>query len=249
MIRLAAIYNVFDADYFLPHSIAQIRKQVDEVIVVYQNVSNFGEYYEPSIPNDVVKYCYAPNLSQSPTWNETRKRNIGLNVAMDLGCTHFISMDCDEFYDTDEFGEYKDRAIEFDSSACQMYTYYKYPSIRLSPIENYYVPFISRIYPSTKLGGVGYPVRVDPTRSVSTCKQFYLIDKPVMHHMSWVREDIGQKLRNSSASVRWRNRIEQFVTEFEQFDTTRKFAMFENYHPVKCMDRFGLEDKFAWLKK
>lgn len=248
MIKLAAIYNTFDADYFLPHSIAQIRPHIEEVIVVYQNVSNFGERYEPSIPSDVVKHRYDPNLRMSPTWNETRKRNIGLAIAQDLGCTHFISMDCDEFYDTDEFGEYKDRAIEFDSSACKMYTYYKYPSIRLSPIEDYYVPFVSRLHRSTLLGCRSYPVRVDPTRGPTTCKSMLVIDKPIMHHMSWVREDIGQKLRNSSASVRWKSRINQYVTEFEHFDTTRELAMFENYHPVKCMDKFGLEDKFGWLR-
>lgn len=244
MIRLAAIYNVWDADYLLPFSIAQIRKHVDEIIVVYQNESNFGELYEPTIPSDLVKYLYAPNKSQSATWNETRKRNIGLGIAQDLGCTHFISMDCDEFYDSEEFLAYKTRAVVFDSSACQMYTYYKYPHVRLSPIEPYYVPFISRIKPDTKLGVRDYPVQVDPTRSVSTCKEFYQIDRPVMHHMSWVRKDIEQKLRNSSASIRWKSRIPEFVELFNNFEIAKKMAMFDQYHYVYCEDKFNLMHLF-----
>ena len=238
--KLAAIYNTWDADYFLPFSIAQIKAHVDEVIVVYQTTSNLGEQYAPMIPNEVVKYHYQPNLSQSPTWNETRKRNIGLGIATDLGCTHFISMDCDEFYDTNEFAQYKSRAVEFDSSACKMYTYYKYPFVRISPIESYYVPFINKIYKDTALGKTKYPVLVDPTRSVSTCKQFYQIDRPIMHHMSWVRRDIEQKLRNSSASIRWKSRIPEMVQLFNDFEIAKKMAMFDQFHYVYTEDKFNL---------
>ena len=41
--KLAAIYNVFDAEELLPYSIKSIRDVVDKVIVVYQKTSNMGE--------------------------------------------------------------------------------------------------------------------------------------------------------------------------------------------------------------
>lgn len=244
MNKLAAIYNVWDADYLLPYSIAQIINSVDVVIVVYQNESNFGEKYFPTIPNEVVKYHYTPNVSQSGRWNETRKRNIGLNIAKDLDCTHFISMDCDEFYDSEEFEQYKNRAIEFDASACMMYTYYKKPNIRLSPVEPYYVPFIHKIKPETTLGPHKYPVLVDPTRAVSTCKQFYQIDRPIMHHMSWCRKDIGQKLRNSTASINWKSKINEYIEEFNNFENNKKITFFRDYNYVFCADKFNLGHLF-----
>lgn len=239
--KLAAIYNTWDADELLPYSIAQIKPHVDVIIIVYQHVSNFGESYRPTLPErGTINVQYHPDLTKSGTFNETRKRNLGLEVARAELCTHFISMDCDEIYDGLVFKEWKNKVEQYDSSACKMLTYYKHPNIRLSPLEDYYVPFISRIYPDTRLGVQGYPVRVDPTRSVSTSKNFYVIDEPIMNHYSWVRADIGRKLRNSSASGRWRDKIPAMVEAFEQFDITGKMVNFEQYHWVKVANRFDL---------
>jgi len=238
--KLAAIYNVWDGDEILPYSIAQIRPHVDVIIIVYQTLSNFGEKYTPTIPNNVASFEYIPDISRGGIWNERRKRNIGLELARAEECTHFIMMDCDEIYDGDTFKQWRDKAIQFDSSACRMITYYKHPDIRLSPIEDYYVPFISRIYPDTTLGVMGYPVRVDPTRSVSSHKNMLVIDEPIMHHFSWVRADIGRKLRNSSASVNWKSRIDDMVEAFNKFDETGKMVQFEQYNWVKVANRFNL---------
>lgn len=239
--KLAAIYNVWDGDELLPYSIEQIRPHVDVIIIVYQTISNYGESYAPTLPErGVVVLEYHPDLTKSGTFNETRKRNLGLDIARSEGCTHFISMDCDELYDTDTFGKWKQAVQHYDGSACRMMTYYKHPDIRLSPLESYYVPFIHRIYPETRLGSAGYPVLADPTRRVSTHKNFYIIDEPIMHHFSWVRSDIGRKLRNSSASGRWRALIPQMVAEFDSFEKTGKMAHFEQYNWVRVANRFGL---------
>lgn len=239
--KLAAIYNAWDGDEILPYSIEQIRPHVDFIIIVYQTVSNFGESYVPTLPErGTINLHYQPDLTKSGTFNETRKRNLGLDIARNEGCTHFISMDCDELYDGLVFKAWRDRVGDYDGSACKMLTYYKHPDIRLSPLEQYYVPFISRIYPDTRLGSAGYPVLADPTRTISTSKNFYIIDEPIMHHFSWVRADIGRKLRNSSASGRWRDKIPSMVEQFEQFEQTGKMAYFEQYHWVKVANRFGL---------
>ena len=46
--KLAAIYNVFDAEELLPYSIQSIKHMVDEIVIVYQTVSNCGNKH----PND-----------------------------------------------------------------------------------------------------------------------------------------------------------------------------------------------------
>lgn len=239
--KLAAIYNVWDGSELLPYSIAQIQPHVDVIVIVYQTVSNFGEHYTPTLPErGTINVLYHPDLTKSGTFNETRKRNLGLEVARSEGCTHFISMDCDEIYDGLVFKKYRDIVEQYDSSACKMLTYYKRPDIRLSPLETYYVPFISKLLPDTRLGSAGYPVLADPTRTVSTHKNFYIIDEPIMHHFSWVRADIGRKLRNSSASARWRHMIPSMVETFNTFEQTGKMAHFEQYNWVKVANRFGL---------
>lgn len=239
--KLAAIYNIWDGDEILPYSIEQIRPHVDLIICVYQNISNFGEVYHPTISANVGLFEYVPDISKGGVWNERKKRNYGLEIARAEGCTHFIMLDCDEVYDSEQFKHWRDRAVQFDSSACRMITYYKSPDIRLSPLEDYYVPFISRISLDTILGERNYPVRVDPTRSVSTHRNMLIIDEPIMHHFSWVRKDIGRKLRNSSASINWKHRIDQMIFDFEQFENTSKMAGFEQYNWVKCANKFNIQ--------
>ncbi len=45
--KLAAIYNVWDGVELLKHSIASIKQDVDLIIIVYQDISNFGEEFNP----------------------------------------------------------------------------------------------------------------------------------------------------------------------------------------------------------
>lgn len=241
MTKLAAIYNVWDGEELLPYSMQQIQPFVDCIIIVYQTESNYGERYTPLLPDTgTINVHYERDERLTASANETRKRNLGLDVARAENCTHFITMDCDEIYDGLTFNKWKQRAIQFDASACKMLTYYKYPNIRLSPHEQYYVPFICKLAPHTVLGVPHFPVLVDPTRTVSTCKNFFQIDEPIMHHFSWVRNDIGLKLRNSSARRNFRKSIEQMVQEFNDFDTTGQMVHFDQHHWVKVANRFNL---------
>ena len=133
--KLGVSYNVFDAEELLEGSIRQIRDHVDYISVIYQKVSNFGNpcneslecllrrMKESGLVDTVV--CYRP-VKTSGTRNELYKRNAGLTLSRRHGCTHHMSMDCDEYYKTNEFVSLKNRIIKegFDSSFCQMQTYY-----------------------------------------------------------------------------------------------------------------------------
>jgi len=111
MNKLAGIWNVWDGDEHLKRSIELIKPHLDVVIVVYQNVSNSGELYEPTLPHELIDLTnfYIPALTQTAQWNETIKRNIGLQTAKSVGCTHFIQMDCDEMYFSEDFERAKEQ--------------------------------------------------------------------------------------------------------------------------------------------
>lgn len=204
---LVAIYNIFDGIEMLPYSLESIHRNIDHVIIIFQQKSNFGEFKDTrselydvikNYPSDFISvYEYEPNISLGGTANETMKRNSGLKLARKKKFTHFFFVDCDEAYAN--FAKAKLQYIEScaEGSVCEMYTYFKRPTWRLQYIDNYYVPFIHQLHPHTVAGARNYKFYCDPTRSVN-CESVTLI-KERMHHFSWVRRDIEMKARNSSA--------------------------------------------------
>jgi hypothetical protein len=206
-VKLGAIYNVFDGEELLRKSIDQIYNHVDLIIIVWQDVSNFGESYSPlpRITKDgiqdlekVIFYKYVPQL-RTGFKNEINKRQKGIDIAKQNNCTHFIGMDCDEFYDTNEFENAKNNFFNSGASgsACRMWTYFKDPTYRLDTPEGYHVPFIHELKTNTRTGHNTYPFYVDPTRRINETN---VIELPIMmHHFSWVRDNIERKVNNSSA--------------------------------------------------
>lgn len=242
--KISAIFNTWDGDELLWYSIRQIRPVVDVIIVVYQNISNYGEHYSPEIPSAFCDHIihYQPDLKLGGSRNETNKRNIGLEKAKELGCTHFILMDNDELYETNEFKYYRDLIYynQCDSSACRLFTYYKHPTIQLTPLEDYFVPFICKLKEDTKIGHYrNYPVKADPTRQSNYYQNFYQINIPLMHHYSWVRKDIGLKVRNSSARNMMKH-SDQIIKEFNDFYRTGKITFYQGYDWIEVEDRFRI---------
>lgn len=199
--KLAAIYNVWDGEEHLTGSINCIKDRVDAIIIVFQNISNFGELHFPlgNLKLPEAKYFfheYKPTQING-AFNEKRKRNIGLEIAKQNGFTHFIHLDCDEYYK--DFGKAKEAYINSgrDGSACKIYTYFKLATLRFETEDGYFVPFIHKLKPDSCAGSSEYPYYVDPTRRINE-KNVALLDIH-MHHFSWVRKNIERKVRNSSA--------------------------------------------------
>ena len=209
--KLAAIYNIFDGEELLEGSIKQVYDLCAEVIIVWQDKSNYGQLQhtlgmhllalQERWPN-VRLVRYYPDLSQHPAYNERRKRAMGLDRARELGCTHFLFMDNDEYYVKADFEKAMHRIDNdgYDATACRLYTYFKTPHHRLVPMEQYWVPFICAIKRVQRVGD-GFPVYADPTRGVLPVEHFYPFPKEemVMHHYSYVRKDMRLKLENSIA--------------------------------------------------
>jgi len=206
MQQLAAIFNAFDGIELLRGSMSTVK--ADHFIIVWQDVSNFGEKYNP-LPeieeaikdfSNVHLIHYNPEVTKGNKTgmiNEARKRNLGIQKAIELDCSHFLVLDVDEYHP--DFESSKQQYIEsgMEGSVLPMWTYFKSPTLRLERPESYYVPFIHKLTKDSRVGNFDYPYRVDHTRAVNT-KKVALLDY-YMHHYSWVRKDITLKARNSSA--------------------------------------------------
>ena len=258
--KLAAVYSVFDSEELLPYSISSIRDLVDEIIIVYQTVSNCGNTHpnesfvsfisELGVDNLVL---YQPSITNHPhnaELNERNKRGIGCKHAMNLGCTHFVFVDCDEFYDREQFIQAKKQIIDndYDSSACQMATYYKSPTYRLTPNEEYYVPFITKLQPGvTQLANFpDYPVLADPSRKSFPWNNFKKFERSEleMHHFTMVRKDIELKFKNHSTLSTRRYSFEQLVSDFNNFKPGDKLVPpFEKYDVTIVDNKFNIPEE------
>lgn len=244
--KLAAIYNVWDGVELLKGSIDSIINHIDLLIIVYQSISNYGEKFDPS--PDIVAACeslkipviiHRVDIEQfiNPGRSEAFKRNIGIKLARESGATHFVHLDCDEYYSN--FGilkfQYGDKS---DGSVCKMYTYFKRPTLMFEEPDNYYVPFIHRLLPWTQAAqNVKYPHYVDPTRKINTTDVVKL-DAEFMHHFSWVRVDIERKIRNSTA----RKNIEKSgLLECWKIAKPGLFVSGYNQVLIDCENKFGIE--------
>jgi hypothetical protein len=226
--KLGVSYNIFSGLELLEGSIKCIRPYAKHINVCYQVISNTG-IRKPEI-HDFVLWLHKKGLIDSnsfffpmltsPKQNETFKRNMGLQVCRMSGCTHFMSMDSDEYYKGDQL-EYVIKDIEkhgYRSTACQMQTYYKSTKYKLDPPESYYVPLIYKIDGRKFDQGAYTGVKVDPSRKMKGKMKKYSRKEIEMHHLSYVRDDIRDKLRSASASVNFRDRIEEIADYYDNWE-------------------------------
>jgi hypothetical protein len=237
--KIGVSYNLFDGEELLEGSIKSIREEVDYISVVYQVESNFGNKCDSGLVPLLEKllkdglvdelFEYRPKVNKGGHHNEITKRNIGVSLSLGVGCTHHMSMDSDEYYLLDEF-KYMKGVMEdggYDSSACQLLTYYKEPIYRLDPPEDYYVSLLYKISESSEYSmGSRLPVLVDPTRCMKPGKcKIFTRDEIEMHHMSYIRKNIRRKLQNSSAVVNFKDRVNKLVDYHEKWEFPKQVLM------------------------
>jgi len=249
--KLAAIYNVWDGVELLPGSMRCLKGSVDLFIIVYQTVSNYGEHFNPlthpaisevreEFDNIEITIYNPPNTKADfAAKNETAKRNKGINLARQHGCTHFILMDCDEYYEN-----FSSLVKEYEKggsagSVCPIYTYFREPTLRFKELDNYYVPFIHRLDADTQTGFFPYPHYVDPTRRIN-CKEEVKILKKPMHHFSWVRHDINRKIQNSTA--RKNIVLSTLLEDYKRAEPGLMVSHYNNQKLIRVGDIFNLTD-------
>lgn len=214
--KLCAIFIVWDDHEILRYAIESISRQVEGVIVVASQESNTGEF--SAIPEDFYENPYFdlfiknPDTSKPARENETAKRNFGLDKAREIGYTHFIMLDADEFYPNfyHELKRFEDNH-DLLGLVCESVLYFKSPTLCFDDVTR--VPFIHRLTSGLRFEkNYEYPFStdrdyhpaIDPTRTMNIT-QGVEMSTVKMHHMSYVRRDIKKKIRNSAGI-----RVKQF---------------------------------------
>ena len=215
--KIGVSYSVWDGEELLEASINSIRICVDYVNVVWQKESWFGEpcsemleellmdLKEKGLINELI--LFEPNLRTASNANETKKRNIGLTAAKKANCTHFMTLDTDEFFRSDEFELAKQFILKHDitHSACNQLMYLT-PTCRMSDPAGFFAPFLYKITKDEKLVQGCYknsPWLIDPTKQIPIKKnsKICFMHNVAMHHYDKVRKDLPKKYRNSAARL------------------------------------------------
>jgi hypothetical protein len=168
-------------------------------------------------------------------FNETSKREIGRKDCLKNGCTHFLSMDTDEYYFEDEVRASKKLILQnkWEFTACRMRVYGKYPTIEYVQDDINAVPYIcvctkdkelrlATPYPLNGIDGIKFTCALDPTRRIDgvdySQNKFYLFDRDQveMHHMTFLRKDISKKLTNVSNKANYGD-ISNFLKEWDSW--------------------------------
>lgn len=220
--KLAAGYIVFDGLETLEGSIRSIRNNVDEIIVSYQTISWGGtqsstdliqrleDLKNRNLIDHIIEFTkFRPSILRTPgevmsaKKFELNKRQDCLDLALSLNCTHYLSMDADEFYRDSDFKKVKE-IIQSDSLDATAVNYINYVTPTLNRgYARWKVPFIYRITPKTRHHVMQmYFSGIDPTRGLidDSYAKWTVFDSSIiaMHHMEMLRNDLTAKYLASS---------------------------------------------------
>lgn len=251
--KLAVGYIVFDGLETLEQSIRSIRETVDLVIVSYQTISWGGTQCSPNLlptlnklKNDklidhlihftkfIPSKLVSPNEVMQAKRFELNKRQDCLNFAISNKCTHYLSMDADEFYREHEFIKAKE-IIENENLDATAVEYINYVSPTLHRgYARWKVPFIYRItinsrhhVMQTHFSGI------DPTRGL--VDDGYVKTKVLnrddisMHHMEMVRNNLANKYYASSRFFPNRLDIPTLEEDINKARTTHKLSFSKSH--------------------
>jgi hypothetical protein len=231
--KLALTINCFDASELLFDLISQIRDQVDWVAGFYQKKSYWKTPMDPAdmaelnrlkdlgLIDELIEF--KPNFLRYSREQETDKRNMGIELAKQRGCSHILNIDADEFYDAEQFRRAKE-IINRDGWPITYWSYVNY----FRDLEHYLVypfrPFVPGIHSTffTYTFNGPAPGPTDPTRRILNPLNIgtYLFeDEEIrMQHFAWIRKNIRKKLDNWSAKDHFdQNLINKAVKQFENW--------------------------------
>lgn len=243
--NLIAIFIVWDGLEILPFALKNIEPVVDDILIVWSESSNRGNpgNFNRSDYRPYKLLQHEPDIFAQPHKNERSKRNAGLLRAREMGFSHFIMLDCDEFYDQTEFRAEKDRFYDLEplGMVCGCNLYFGKPDLTIGK-DSTIVPFIHKITPNLKFRhNPKYPFaydengpRIDPTRQMDINSGVIWSDI-IMHHYSWVRKDIDSKVVNSSANLGRSSCREDFANAKEGY-----FCKMYQKTLVKCENKFNI---------
>lgn len=248
--KLGASYNVGTGIEMLEHSIKSIRDNVDYIVTVYTNTSFTGKMYKHNVFEklndlrkrgliDAIELYKITDYTLERKTLERNQRNIGLAKLKEQGCTHFISMDVDELYLATEFENAINEIREnnYDSSVCKLVTYYKDEKHIIDPPEEYFVSFIYKIIEGKQFEKMKFPYFVDPSRryNIGKIKEFKR-DEIQMHHFSYVRNDIQDKLLNAATQLE--EKSNEVIHHYNNFKEGQQALTLNGFYDLKVIEPY-----------
>jgi hypothetical protein len=258
--KLGVTINAFDASELLEPLISEIRDQVDWVAAIYQKKSYWKNPMAKSDMDEITRLKeiglidelveFKPNFAKYSREQECDKRNMGIELAKQRGCSHILNIDADEFYDADQFREAK-RQINEKGWPITYWSYVNY----YRDFDHYLVypfrPFVPGIHSTyfNYLYNGPAPGATDPTRRINNPHNLglYLFPDEVirMQHLAWVRKDIRKKLVNWSAKNFFEKElIEKAVERYENWKEGQDAIMLFNV-PDKSVKVNKLEKRIT----
>ena len=217
----------FDDTCHLKSIVSELRDLCDEIVICLQKESWHGDPIEQEVVDyvdrllqkkfidDVIWFesenDYDDKDPAKPRMIETDKRNFLLDFMQEKGCTHAHVIDSDEFYDHDDYKNTIDVILQNDIKVtyCQYINYYRdYCHVLVWPFLCY-VPFISDIHYRFDFKNGSFDKPSDPTRryKLQDGEQYCILSFKLikMHHLSWIRKNIEDKIKNWSAKRYFEN--------------------------------------------
>jgi hypothetical protein len=242
--KLGLTINAFDASELLEDLIKEIRDQVDWVAAIWQAKSYWKNPMSKS-DMDQLKHLkeiglidelieFKPNYTKYSREQECDKRNMGIDIAQQRGCSHVLNIDADEFYDADQFRYAKNIIATkgYTITYCSYVNYYKdFFHYLVYPFRPF-VPFIQSTYYRYTYNGPA-PGPTDPTRRInnpSNIGTYLFEDEEIrMGHAAWIRRDIRKKLVNWSAKNHFEKKVlEDAVERWENWKEGENAIMLFN---------------------
>jgi hypothetical protein len=231
--KLAVTINAFDASELLHDLILEIRDQVDWVAAIYQKKSYWKNPMDRKdmaelerlktlgLVDELIEF--KPDFGNYSRNQECEKRNMGIKLMAERGCSHVLNIDADEFYDKDQFRYAKEKINKMGYPI----TYWSYVNY-YRDFNHYLVypfrPFVPGIHSTffnyTYEGPAPGPT--DPTRRINNplnIGTYVFEDEEIrMGHAAWIRRDIRKKLVNWSAKNHFSKQVlEDAVKRWENW--------------------------------
>lgn len=267
--KLGLTINAFDASEFLESLISNIRDQVQWVAAITQKKSYWGN---PMAKEDIDEINrlkqiglideiieFKPDFSKYSREQECDKRNMGIELARQQGCSHILNVDADEIYDPEQFRTAKE-LINKNGWAITYWSYVNY----YRDFEHYlvypfrpFVPGIHSTYFKYTYNGPA-PGATDPTRRIdnpTNIGTYIFPDETIrMQHLAWIRKDIRKKLVNWSAKNHFpKELIEKAVQRWENWkegdDAIMLFNVPNNSVKVNKLEKRITNVKVPWVEE
>ena len=214
------IYNVWDGCELLEPSIRSIRNVVDEIVVVYQDKSYYGNYikeYDIRLVLDdlehsglidskiLVNFDIDCKNSHEAKQMEKFKYQAGLLHLESKGIDYFMLRAVDEFFVEDELKRSLEqvRAKDYYRTFCKISTYSS-PTLKdVQNTDHVNGSFIYKVVHGKKIGqGSQPPLYIDAVANYgdNTSDHIFPGEEVTMHHYRLSRLNLERKALNSSIS-------------------------------------------------